>query len=111
MVSGTVYLILKGMKKLVNEDNLKKNQKALSVIQAYKAFFSSEEGKVILQDLAEKCFMLTPVTDVSQPNGFTATSAFYDGKRAVFIDIIKMSACDEKNLVKLLQDTERKKYE
>ena len=89
----------------------KKAQKAVRVIQAYKAFFSTEDGCLILQDLADKCHMLSPVTDVSSPNGFSAASAFYDGKRAAFLDIIKMSACDESKLIALLQETERNKNE
>lgn len=94
-------------------ENLKKKKisKALKLIQAYKAVFLSQNGQIVLQDLADKCHMLSPVTDVSNPNGFSAASAFYDGKRAAFLDIIKMSACDEYKLVTLLQETERNKNE
>lgn len=94
-------------------DNLRKKKigEALRLIQAYKAVFSSEDGQAVLRDLADKCHMLSPVTDVSNPNGFSAASAFYDGKRAAFLDIVKMSACDERKLVALLQETERKKNE
>ena len=89
----------------------KKAVKAAHLIQAYKAVFSSEDGRLVLQDLAEKCHMLSPVTDVSCSNGFSAASAFYDGKRAAFLDIVKMSACDGRKLVELLQETERNKDE
>lgn len=89
----------------------KKAVKAVRLIQAYKTVFSSEDGRLILQDLAEKCHMLSPVTNVSGSNGFSAVSAFYDGKRAAFLDIVKMSACDERKLVELLQETERNKDE
>ncbi|MBP3403528.1 MAG: hypothetical protein J6L82_06430 [Alphaproteobacteria bacterium] len=94
-------------------DNLKKKKisKALQLVQAYKAVFLSENGQAVLRDLADKCHMLSPVTDVSNPNGFSAASAFYDGKRAAFLDIIKMSACDEQMLIALLQETERNKNE
>lgn len=94
-------------------ENLKKKKisKALELVQAYKAVFLSENGQAVLRDLADKCHMLSPVTDVSNPNGFSAASAFYDGKRAAFLDIIKMSACDERKLVALLQETERNKNE
>ena len=94
-------------------DALKKRkaEKTLRLVSAYKAFFSSENGVLILKDLAEKCHMLSPVTDVSGSDGFSAVSAFYDGKRAAFLDILKMSACDERRLVELLQDTEREKNE
>lgn len=94
-------------------DDLKKKKisKALQLIQAYKAVFLSENGQAVLRDLADKCHMLSPVTDVSNPNGFSAASAFYDGKRAAFLDIIKMSACDEQMLIALLQETERNKNE
>ena len=89
----------------------KKAGKALRLIQAYKAVFSSEDGRFVLRDLAEKCHMLSPVTDISNPNGFSVASAFYDGKRAAFLDIVKMSACDERKLVELLEETERNKDE
>ncbi len=89
----------------------KKISKAVQLIQAYKAVFLSENGQVVLRDLAVKCHMLSSVTDVSNPNGFSAASAFYDGKRAAFLDIIKMSACDETRLIALLQETERNKNE
>ncbi|MBQ8347068.1 MAG: hypothetical protein IJY17_05655 [Alphaproteobacteria bacterium] len=94
-------------------DDLKKKKisKALQLVQAYKAVFLSENGQAVLRDLADKCHMLSPVTDVSNPNGFSAASAFYDGKRAAFLDIIKMSACDEQMLIALLQETERNKNE
>lgn len=88
-----------------------KLKKALEVVQAYKAVFMSEDGQTVLKDLAVKCHMLAPVTDVSNPNGFTAASAFYDGKRAAFLDIIKMSQCNEARLIGLLQQTERNKDE
>ncbi|MBR1944847.1 MAG: hypothetical protein IJ846_00945 [Alphaproteobacteria bacterium] len=89
----------------------KKVKKVVRLIQAYKAVFTSEDGRLILQDLAEKCSMLSPVTDISNPTGFSVASAFFDGKRAAFLDIIKMSACDERKLVDLLQETERNKNE
>lgn len=89
----------------------RKAAQAARLIQAYKAVFSSQDGRLVLQDLAGKCHMLSPVTDVSGVNGFSAASAFYDGKRAAFLDILKMSACDERKLVELLQETERENNE
>ena len=111
MVSAVRSLMKKKGKKMSYAFKQKKAKKAFRVIQAYKAVFSTENGRLILQDLAEKCHMLSPVTDVSSPNGFSAASAFYDGKRAAFLDIVKMSACDERKLVALLQETERDKNE
>lgn len=93
------------------ENRRKKIEKAVRVVQAYQTVFLSEDGQIVLRDLADKCHMLSPVTDVSNPNGFSAASAFYDGKRAAFLDIIKMSACDKEKLVALLQETERNKNE
>lgn len=85
-------------------------KKALQVIQAYKAVFLSKDGQLVLEDLAEKCKMLEPVTDVSNPNGFSVTSAFFDGKRAAFLDVVKMLGYKESQLVELLKDTERNYY-
>ena len=72
-------------------------------MNAYKAVFLTPAGQVVLADLAVKFRMLTPVTDVS---GGTV-SAFFDGKRAAFLDILKMTACDERRLIDLLQQAER----
>lgn len=85
----------------------KKIRKTLRIIEAYKTVFGTDDGQAVLRDLARKCHMLSPVTDVSGSNGFSAASAFYDGKRAAFLDILKMSACDGRKLVALLQETER----
>lgn len=81
----------------------RKVKKALKLAEVYKAVFISENGQAVLADLAVKCHMLIPVTDVSG----AATSAFYDGKRAAFLDILKMTACDEQRLISLLQQAER----
>lgn len=86
-------------------------KKALKVIEAYKAVFSSADGQAVLEDLAAKCHMLEPVTDISNPGGFTAASAFYDGKRAAFIDIVKMLGFKESRLIELLKETEGNKDE
>ena len=45
-------------------DRRDKAKKALELVQAYKAVFLSENGQAVLEDLAVKCHMLTPVTDV-----------------------------------------------
>lgn len=89
----------------------KKMETALQLIQAYKAVFSSESGEAVLRDLAVKCNMLSPVTDVTNPNGFTAASAFYDGKRAAFLDVLKMVECDDVRLINLLKQAERNNNE
>ncbi|MGN0904546.1 MAG: hypothetical protein ACI4PW_05260 [Alphaproteobacteria bacterium] len=81
-------------------------KKALKTIEAYKSVFSSADGQAVLEDLAAKCHMLDPVTDISDPGGFTAASAFYDGKRAAFLDIVKMLGFRESRLIELLKETE-----
>lgn len=84
----------------------KKIEKTLELVRAYKAVFNSADGKAVLKDLAVKCRLTEPVTDVSNPSGFTAASAFYDGKRSAFLDIVKMSGFDEERLTELLLQTE-----
>ena len=96
---------------MLNHEKKKKTLKTIRLIQAYKSVFMSENAKIVLQDLARKCHMLSAVTDVSNPNGFSAASAFYDGKRAAFLDILKMSACDDQKLIALFQETERNENE
>ena len=82
-----------------------KIKKALKIIDAYKTVFSSESGELVLQDLAEKCRMTKPVTDVSNPNGFSVISAFYDGKRAAFLDIVNVLGFSQTRLINLLKQT------
>ncbi len=84
----------------------KKIEEALELVRAYKSVFGSADGRAVLKDLAVKCRLTEPVTDVSNPAGFTAASAFYDGKRAAFLDIVKMSGFDEERLTELLLQTE-----
>ena len=84
---------------------------ALKVVQAYKSVFLSEDGQTVLVDMAGKCRMTEPVTDVTNPNGFSVVSAFYDGKRAAFLDIVKMLGFQEDRLIDLLKQTGEQQYE
>ncbi|CCZ21403.1 putative uncharacterized protein [Acetobacter sp. CAG:977] len=88
-----------------------KARKAVELVRAYKAVFQTAEGKTVLKDLAVKCRLMEPVTDVSSAAGFSAASAFFDGKRAAFLDIVKMSGFDEERLTELLLQTEGNKDE
>lgn len=88
-----------------------KARKAVELIRAYKTVFQTAEGRAVLKDLAVKCRLMEPVTDVSSSAGFSATSAFFDGKRAAFLDIVKMSGFDEERLTELLLQTEGNKDE
>ena len=83
-----------------------KIRRTLALVQSYKIVFGSEDGRRVLSDLAVKCKLTEPVTDVSGGAGFGAASAFYDGKRAAFLDIVKMSGFDERRLTELLLETE-----
>ena len=82
----------------------KKINKALYAAAAYKALFLSESGKVVLEDLASKCFVFCPVTDVSNQNGFSMVSAFNDGKRAAFLDILKMIGISQDKMIEMLKN-------
>lgn len=77
---------------------VEKIKKAQKIVAAYKAVFSSDNGKIVLLDLAKKCHFMTPVT---AENGIF--SAFNDGKRCAVIDILKMAGYDETVLIDLLQ--------
>lgn len=77
-----------------------KNEQNLRRVKAYKAFFATDDGRVILKDLMNKCFVLRPVTTTDGQN----ISAFNDGKRAVFIDIVRECGLDEEALLTLMNE-------
>ena len=77
-----------------------KRNNALRTIQAYKRVFSSEDGRIILKDMAKKCFVFEAVTTKDGKD----ISMFNDGKRAVFIDICNVLNFDETELIKLIKE-------
>ena len=78
---------------------LKHFQRAAEIRGAYRRVFESEDGKIILAHLAK-------YTGVTQ-NKFHPDhriAAFHEGMRAVWIQIVKLLASDERQFQKRIQD-------
>jgi len=78
---------------LLNEAELKENEylnKKLDHSRAYKTVFGSEQGQLVLEDLAESCSVSTTVFD-----GNPHIMSFKEGRRSVILDILKALDMDE----------------
>lgn len=73
--------------------------KSLSILEAYKRVFNSDDGKLILEDLSQKCFIWDATVVPNDEN----TSSFNEGKRCVVIDIMKAVSFDTTNLIKIIE--------
>lgn len=77
----------------------KKTKQTIAVIGAYQRLFNTDDGKVVLKDLAKA-------------SGFTATSfvdspystAFNEGARTLFLRIVQTINTNIDELVKLLEN-------
>ena len=62
------------------------NQKIKDLIKQYKTIFSSDDGKMVMDDLEKRCFY--NVTTFSK--GDTNETAFFEGQRNVLVFIKSM---------------------
>jgi len=65
------------------------------VIQAYRDFFASPTGKIILDDLMSECNFAKPTIDSTDRETF-----FNEGKRNVFLYILTKATIDPKEVFK-----------
>ena len=78
-----------------------KLKRAKRTVEAYKAVFGGDDGRVVLIDLMKKCHFGTAVTERDP-----VLSAFNDGKRCAVLDILKMVGFDEGKLIELYKQRE-----
>ncbi len=78
----------------------KKSKKTLHVAQAYKKVFSGEDGAVVLSDLMGKSGF---TGYYPTPKQNAAESAFWEGKRAVLLDVLRVLEFDETKIIELLR--------
>jgi len=86
----------------------KKAANARAVLHAYKSFFASEAGKLVLHDLMKTCSFYTP-TIGSNPH----ETYFNEGMRATVLRIIQTSKATERqidDLTKQMQAQEAEDY-
>lgn len=66
-----------------------KNKKVLR--DSYKLMFDTEAGRIVLNDMIKRYFMLRP----TYIQGDAMTSAFNEGRRSVMLEILAMLNYDE----------------
>lgn len=80
--------------------NLFDRQKKKNVIiYAYKRLFDSEDGKIVLKDLARSCRL-----DQSSFSSDPYETAFNEGERHVVLRILKTIEADPEKLLQLIKD-------
>ena len=80
--------------------DLKKNKKALQTAQAYKKVFSGADGAAVLSDLMGKSGF---TGYYPSPRQNPAEAAFWEGKRALLLDILRVLEFDETKIIELLR--------
>ena len=77
-----------------------KHKKPLRIARAYKAVFSGENGNLVLADLMGKSGF---TGYCPTPKQTAAEYAFWEGKRAVLLDILRVLEFDETKIIELLR--------
>lgn len=78
-----------------------KSKELKATILAYKRFFDSEDGKLILKDLMRACHMMTSTMD-KDPH----ETAFNEGARSVVLRILKTNNTSIEQLNELVKRLE-----
>lgn len=79
-------------------DFLNRQKKKNVIIYAYKRLFDTEDGKIVLKDLAKSCHFDTPTFD---PDPYQ--SAFQEGERHLFLRIIRTINADPERLLEIVK--------
>lgn len=77
-----------------------------ATILAYKRFFDTEDGKLILKDLMKSCHFMSSTMDVNSHE-----TAFNEGARSVILRIIKTTNTSIEQLNKLIEKLEEEQDE
>lgn len=80
--------------------NTKKAKRVLALVQAYKTVFECPAGQEVLSDLAGKCGLTGYYPEARTSE---AELAFWAGKRAAVLDVLRMLEYDEKRLIGILR--------
>ena len=77
-----------------------------ATILAYKRFFDTTDGKIILKDLMKSCHVLSSTMDKDPYE-----TAFNEGARSVVLRIIKTNNTSIEEINKLIERLEEEQYE
>jgi hypothetical protein len=84
--------------------NAKKASQRLVLVKAYKQCFKGAAGKVVLQDLASQCHL---ITSTYKPKDQAIDMALKEGKRHVICAILGMMEMDTVDIIGLIKDTNK----
>lgn len=85
----------------------KRLEKSIEVLNAYKRLFSTTDGEIVLNDLMSISCFLTP-THVVQD---TASTANNEGKRELFLYILRNLTTDSKEILKRIERIKEQQQE
>lgn len=80
---------------------LNRQKKKNVVIYAYKRLFDTEDGKIVLKDMARSCHF-----DDSTFTGDPYETAFREGERHLFLRIIRTINADPERLLQIVKDNQ-----
>lgn len=83
-----------------------KSKEMKATILAYKRFFDTTDGKLILKDLMKSCHVLSSTMDKDPYE-----TAFNEGARSVVLRIIKTNNTSIDEINKLIERLEEEQYE
>ena len=83
-----------------------KSKEMKATILAYKRFFDTTDGKLILKDLMKSCHVLSSTMDKDPYE-----TAFNEGARSVVLRIIKTNNTSIEEINKLIERLEEEQYE
>jgi hypothetical protein len=84
--------------------DLFKRQERAERIRAYKRFFESDDGRLILNDLKRSCHFYTTTMD-----GNPQELAYKEGERSVVLRILRTISTDPAELEKILNEQDNRK--
>ena len=65
-------------------------EKHREVVRAYKTVFQSPAGRLVLQDLATRCRVMSLMYNPAFTGDTTTDLLFREGRRSVYLDIVGM---------------------
>lgn len=83
---------------------LKSWKKKHILLKAFNEVFDNDNGKKVLYNIAEESGFLSCCTT---PDGNPVLSAFNDGKRAVFLYIVKMLDLTERDILEIIDNVKK----
>jgi hypothetical protein len=84
----------------------RRTRAAAKTYNAYRRLFSTEDGKIVLQDLMNACNFLKPSIGETPDDTY-----FNEGKRSVVLSIMQTSSMTTEEINKLIENVEKQNKE